>query len=147
MKVVNFEKNNMTPLTIKEHERYLKETNICKKSFKVNTIMTELEIIASIGKYRGVAYSIRNLKYTKEIPVVFHNESKYYDHFTIKELAKEFEGELNCLGENTENTFLIPLKKEFKRISKNGEEITKTKSYKLQLIDIAKFMTSYYKSC
>ena len=40
-----------------------------------------------------------NLKYNipKEIPVVFYNGSTYDYHFIIKELAEEFEGELNCL--------------------------------------------------
>ena len=32
----------------------------------------------------------------------FHNGSNYDDHFIIKELSKEFEGDFNCLGENTE---------------------------------------------
>ena len=57
-----------------------------------------------IGKYRGTAHNIYNLKYKipKEIPVVFHNGSTYDDHFIIKELAKEFEGQFECLGVNTE---------------------------------------------
>ena len=33
-----------------------------------------------------------------EIPVAFHNSSKYDDHFIIKELAKESKGDLNVLG-------------------------------------------------
>ena len=36
------------------------------------------------------------------IPVVFHNGSTYVYHFIIKELAEEFEGPFECLGENTE---------------------------------------------
>ena len=38
----------------------------------------------------------------KEIPVVFHNGSTYDYHFIIKELAKQFEGEFECLDKNTE---------------------------------------------
>ena len=40
------------------------------------------------GKYRGAAHNICNLRYkiSKEIPVVFHNESTYDYHFIIKEL-------------------------------------------------------------
>ena len=34
----------------------------------------------------------------------FHNESNYDYYFIIKELAKEFEGEFNSLGENTKPT-------------------------------------------
>ena len=61
------------------------------------------------GKYRGAAHDICNLRYKipKEIPVVFHNGSTYDYHFIIKELAEEFEGEFECLGENTENTQLV----------------------------------------
>ena len=57
-----------------------------------------------IGKYRGAAHNICNLRYKipKEIPVVFHNGSTYDYHFIIKELVKEFNGNFECLGENTE---------------------------------------------
>ena len=56
------------------------------------------------GKYKCVGHSICNLKYSipKEIPEDFHNESDYNYHFIIKEPAKEFEGEFNILGKNTE---------------------------------------------
>ena len=37
-----------------------------------------------------------------EIPAVFHNHSNCDYHFIIKELANEFEGQFECLGENTE---------------------------------------------
>ena len=45
----------------------------------------------------------------------------------IKELAEEFEGQFNCLGENTEkNIFVsVPVEKEVTKIDKNGVEITK----------------------
>ena len=73
------------------------------------------------------------MKYSipKEIPVVFPNGSNHNYHFIIKELAKEFKGEFNCLRKNTEKnkTFLVPLTKKVKRINKNGNEITKTISY------------------
>ena len=68
------------------------------------------------GKYRGATHDICNLRYKipKEIPVVFHNGSTYDYHFIIKELAEEFEGEFECLGENTEKyiTFSVPIKKD-----------------------------------
>ena len=41
-------------------------------------------------------------KTSKEIPVVFHNGSTYDYHFIIKQLAKEFEGQFECLGENSD---------------------------------------------
>ena len=67
-------------------------------------------------------------KIPKEIPVLFHNCSTYDYHFVIKELAQEFEGELECLGENTEKciTFSVPIKKETTKKDKNdNDKITK----------------------
>ena len=68
--------------------------------------------------------------------MLFHNGSNYDNYFIIKELAKEFEGEFDYLGQNAEKytTFAFLITKEVERISKNGEEITKTISYKLQLL-------------
>ena len=67
------------------------------------------------GKYRGAAHSKCNLNYatTKPIPVVFHNGSTYDYHFIIKQIAREFKGNFECLGENTEKyiTFSVPIKK------------------------------------
>ena len=37
-----------------------------------------------------------------EIPIFFHNGSKYNYFFIIKELANEFEGPFECIGENSE---------------------------------------------
>ena len=50
---------------------------------------------------------------TKKCPVVFHNGSTYDYHFIINQLAKEFDGQLEYLGENTEKyiTFSGPIKK------------------------------------
>ena len=43
-----------------------------------------------------------------EIPVVFHDASNYDCHFIIKELANELEGQIECLGENTEENKTFP---------------------------------------
>ena len=43
-----------------------------------------------------------NYKISKNIPVAFLNGSTYNYSFIIKELAKEFEEQLECLGEDTE---------------------------------------------
>ena len=90
------------------------------------------------GKYRGAAHSICNLRYKipKEIPVVFHNGSTYDYHFIIKQLVKEFKGNFDCLGENTEKyiTFSVPIKKEL-----NND---KTIIYKLKFIDSFRFMSA-----
>ena len=76
-------------------------------------------------------------KIPKEVPVVFHNGSTYDYHFIIKELAKEFNGNFECLGENTVKyiTFSVPIKKE---IRNKNIEIT----YKIKFIDSYRFMST-----
>ena len=65
---------------------------------------------------------------------MFHNGSTYDYHFIIKRLAREFKGNFECIGENTERyiTFSVPVKKEHD----NG----KTTTYKLKFIDSYRFM-------
>ena len=68
---------------------------------------------------------------------MFHNGSTYGYKFIIKELAEEFEGEFDCLGENTEKliTFSVLIKKETTKKDKNGNyKITKI-PYKIKFID------------
>ena len=90
------------------------------------------------GKYRGAAYDICDLRYKipKETISVFHNGFTYDYHFIIKELAEEFKGQFECLGENTEKwkTFSVPVKKK----PGNGKSTT----YKIKLIDSFKFISS-----
>ena len=106
-KIINYEKKKLIPLT-KEEKIYHNEQEICyickkgfdkndKKHYKVR------DHCHYTGKYRGAAHNICNLRYKipKEIPVVFHNGSTYDYHFMIKELVKEFDGNFECLGENT----------------------------------------------
>ena len=49
-------------------------------------------------------------------------------HFIIKELTKGFEGECDCLGENTEKykTLSVLITKEVKRIDKIEKKLKKT---------------------
>ena len=79
-----------------------------------------------------------NLRYKvpKEIAIVFHNGSTYDYHFIMKELVKEFDGNFECLGENTEKfiTFSVPIKK---KIENKNIEIT----YKIKFIDSYRFMS------
>ena len=67
------------------------------------------------GKFRGAAHSICNLRYKvpKNIPIVIHNGSTYDYRFIINQLAEEFNGEFDCIGENMEKyiTFSVPVKK------------------------------------
>ena len=104
----------MTPLTKEEEEDYnnQKVCHICKKEFIDDKVKDHCHYT---GKYRGAAHNTCNLRYKipKNILVIFHNGSKYDYHFIIKELTSEFEGNFECLGENTEKytTFSVPTKK------------------------------------
>ena len=71
-----------------------------------------------------------------EIPVVFHNGSKYNYHFMMKELANELEGPIECIGENSKiyKSFSVSIKKEVIKIDKDGKESFETISYKIKLL-------------
>ena len=137
-KIINFKKKIMTPLTKEEEDDYNKENicYICKKEFNNDKVRDHCHFT---GKYRGAAHNTCNLKYKipKNIPVIFHNGSTYDYHFIIKELAREFEGNFDCLGENTEKyiTFSVPIKK---KIENKNMDIT----YKIKFIDSFRFMAT-----
>ena len=65
-----------------------------------------------------------NYKITKNIPIVFHNLFSYDSHFIIKELSNEFDGGLECLGENTEKYVSFSVKIN-KKITKRDEDVNK----------------------
>ena len=136
-------KKKMIPLTYRENKSYEKQKvcYICKKGFSTDNDKKYHKVrdhCHYTGKFRGAAHSICNLRYKtpKEIPVVFHNGSTYDYHFIIKQLAKEFDGQFECLGENTEKyiTFSVPIKKEL--------DNSKTVTYKLNFIDSFRFMST-----
>ena len=144
-KIINYEKKKNILLTPEEKKDYddQKVCYICKKEFDNNDNDKKQQKVRDhchyTGKYRGAAHNICNLRYKipKEIPVVFHNGSTYDYHFIIKELAKKFEGNFECLGENSEKyiTFSVPMKK---KIENKDLEIT----CKLKFIDSYRFMSS-----
>ena len=148
MKIINYEEKEMIPLTDKENKSYEKQKvcYICKKEFSTDeNDKNAFKLYHKVrdhchytGKFRGAAHSICNLRYKtpKEIPVVFHNGSTYDYRFIINKLAKEFYGQLECLGENTEKyiTFSVPIKKEL--------DNSKTITYKLKFIDSFRFMST-----
>ena len=82
-----------------------------------------------------VTYAKKNLVVLKMV-VVFHNCSTYDYQFIITQLEKEFDGQLECLGENTEQyiAFSVSINKELG----NNKVIT----YKLQIIDSFRFMSA-----
>ena len=146
-KIINYEKKEMIPLTKKEEKNHNKQKvcHICRKEFNTDDSDKKYHKVKDhchyTGKYRGAAHDICNLRYktSKEIPVVFHNGSTYDYHFIIKNLAEEFEGEFECLGENTEKyiTFSVPIKKEITK----KDKIVKI-SYKIKFIDSYRFMST-----
>ena len=64
------------------------------------------------------------------------------DHFIIKELLERFKKQFTCLGADTKKyiTFTVSIKKEVKRIDKNGKQVAKNTSSILQFIDSGRFM-------
>ena len=140
-KIINYEKKKMILLTTEEKIYHNKQEicYICKKEFDTSDKKNYKvrDHCHYSGKYKGAAHNIRNLRYKipKEIFAVFHNVFTYDYHFIIKELVKEFDGNFECLGENTEKyiTFSVPIKK---KIKNKDIEIT----YKIKLIDSYRFM-------
>ena len=143
MKKFSKEKKKMIPLITEEKIYHNKQKicYLCKKEFNNNEKKNYKvrDHCHYMGKYRDAAHNICNLRYKvpKEIPIVFHNGSIYDYHFIIKELVKEFEGNFECLGENTEKyiTFSVPIKK---KIENKDLEIT----CKIKFIDSYRFMAS-----
>ena len=86
---------------------------------------------------RGAAHNICNLSYSvqKETPIIIHNAT-YDTHFILNQLAIEFKGELNCIGDNMEKyiTFSVPIKKEC--------DNNKTVIYKFKFTDSFRFMST-----
>ena len=59
--------------------------------------------------------------------MVLNNGSNYNDHFIIKELVNEFEGEFNCQEENTQKyeTFSVEQKKKLQESVKVEKKLQK----------------------
>ena len=143
--IINHTKKEMTTLTSDEISLYVskKLCHICKGKFCYGkNKKSEYALYHNVrdhchytGKFREAAHSICNLRYRipKKISTVFHNGSTYDYHFIIKQLAEDFKGQFECLGENTEKyiTFLVPIKND-----DNSEKTT----YKLKFINSYRFM-------
>ena len=115
---------------------------ICKKEFATDDDIKKEHKVRDhchyTGEFRGAAHNICNLRYKtpKEMVVTFHNGSTYDYQFIITKLEKEFDGQLECLGENTEQyiTFSVSINKELG----NNKIIT----CKLNFIDSFRFMSA-----
>ena len=121
--IINYEKKDMITLKNEEIKFYenQKQCHICKKGFFINkkdkyNHIKVRDYCHFTGKFRVAAHSICKLRYVvpKKIPIIIHNRSKYDNHFIIKQLPEEFEGQFKCLGENREKyiTYSVPIKKE-----------------------------------
>ena len=143
-KIFNYEKAKIVSLTENERASYRKQKTcyICDKKFSTNDEDKKYHKIRYFfnysGRFREAAHvmSCKKYKILKEIPVVFHKGSTYVYYFIIKEIAKEFKGQFECLGENAEKyiTFSIPIVKELV----DGNSII----YKIKFIDSFKFMSN-----
>ena len=150
MKIINYKEKEMIPLTDKENKSHEEQEvcHMCKRKFRLGKNDENEDGDENFKKYqkvkdrchytrkfRGAAHRICNLRYKvpKNIPIVIHNAS-YDTHFIINQLAKEFKGELDCIGENMEKyiTFSVPIKKK----CDDGKTVTQ----KLKFIDSFRFM-------
>ena len=137
-RIIDFKKKMIIPLTKDEENSYYNEKvcHICLNDLDKDKVK---DYCYFSGKYRGEAHNKCNLKHKipKNIPIIFHNGSKYGYHFIIRELASEFEDNFECLGENTEKyvTFSVPIKK---RIENKNMDVT----YKIKFVDSFSFMAT-----
>ena len=161
IEIINCKEQEVIPITDEEIKFYeeQKECNVCTKEFCYDANKeNEFKLYHKVrdhchyaGKFRGAAHNICNLRYKvpKEIPVVFHNGSTYEYHFMIKQLAEEFKGQFEYLGENTEKyiTFSIIIKKEHDNCKTSTCKLKfmiaiDLRTFKLKFIDSYRFTQS-----
>ena len=121
MKITYYEEKEMIPLTYEKNKFYKeqKTCHICQGKFCMDKNDENYKNRKKVkdhchytGKFRGAAHSIWNLNYKvpKNIPIVIHNAS-YDTHFIINQLAEEFKGEYDCIGENMEKYITFSVSK------------------------------------
>ena len=124
MKIINYEENEILPITYEENKLYKEQEacHICKEKFCMDKDGKNYKSKRKVkdhcyytGKFTGAAHCKCNLNYKvpKNIPIIIHNAC-YDTHFIINQLAEEFIGKLSCIGENMEKytTFSVPIKKQ-----------------------------------
>ena len=139
MEIIVYVKKDMIQLTVEENNSYDKQEacRICEEKFCMDEDDANYKNGKKVkdhchytGKFRGAAHSKCNLNYKvpNNIPVIIHNTG-YDTNFIINQLAEEFKGELDCIGENMEKyiTFSVPIKKKC--------DDNKTITHKLRFID------------
>ena len=147
MKIVNYEEKEMIPLTkedrsllkIKKLATYAKKSFVWIKMIKIKLIEKRLKIIVitqeNLDELLIANATYINYKVPKDIPIKINNAS-YNTHFIINQLAEEFNGEHDCIGDNMEKhiTFSVPITKECDDV--------KTITRKLRFIDSFRFMST-----
>ena len=129
----------MDPLTEQEiiSHKNAKICFICEKPFDDDENIKVGDHCHYTGKYRGAAHNTSNLQYKipKSIPAVFYNGSNYDFYLIITQLAKDSDGPVSCLGENTERfiSFSIWF---FKKIDDNKNPV----GYHIKFIDSYRHM-------
>ena len=94
--------------------------------------------IKNIKKLEIIVIILENIEFLLKVLVVFHNLSTCDYHFIIYEIVKQFEGQFECLRENTEKciTFSVPIKKKLD----NGKTVT----YKIKFTDSFRLCQAHY---
>ena len=113
----------MIPLTKEKNKSYEEQeaSHICEEKFCADEDDENYKNRKKVedhchytGKLRGAAHSKCNLNYkvSKNIPIIIHNTS-YDTHFIINQIAEEFKGELDSIGEKMEKyiNFSVPINK------------------------------------
>ena len=115
----------------KTHETFLIQMHSCQNNSKKSKQKKNMHIPSGYSLFTQCSFDATKNKLDC---YRISNGSTYDYRFIINELAKEFKGQFECLGENTEKyiTLSVPIKKELD----NGKTII----CKLNFIDSLKFM-------
>ena len=156
MEIINYKKRDIKPLTQEKSNLYNKQEicYICKEKFCVDKDDNDYINRKNVKNhwhytrdFKGPVQSICNLKYKvpKEIPIIIHNAT-YDTHFIINQLAIEFKGELNCIGDNMEKyiTFSVPIKKEVNNYDGNDSKKRKQLHTNLNLLIVLDLCQIHY---
>ena len=112
MKIINYEEKEMISLTDEENKSYEEQEawHICTEKFCTDEDDENYRNTKKVkdhshytGKFKGAAHIICKLSYKvpDNIPITIYN-AIYDTHYIINQLAEEFKGELDCIGENME---------------------------------------------
>ena len=135
MKIINYKKKELIPLTDREHESYASQEkyDICRKKIEDKYTIDEKYCKFRYHQYyavkqRGRAHHrVWNSKYSlpNKTSIIFHNGSNYKHIVIIKELPNRFDRKFDCLTENGKKNihFSIQIKKEVKRIGKEEKKL------------------------